>query len=79
MGKYWTNRSGSRDHTLWFPSLRLAKVMAIPVFFQEILGILFKKSLNFEYEVIWRTPICKMAMAITYFFQKFFTLNIFTR
>jgi hypothetical protein len=41
--------------------LYLAKVMAIPDFFKEFLSIFIQeisKIPNFEYEVIWRTPIC---------------------
>jgi hypothetical protein len=38
----------------------LAKVMAIPDFFQEFLKIVIQensKITNFEYDVIWRTPV----------------------
>jgi hypothetical protein len=38
----------------------LAEVMAITDFFQEFLRIVFQENSNiqnFEYEVIWRTPI----------------------
>jgi hypothetical protein len=42
-------------------SFYFAKVMAIPDFFEEFLRIFIqeiKKIPNFEYEVIWRIPIC---------------------
>jgi hypothetical protein len=56
----WRTPIRTKQHKFRLSSICLAKVMAIPDFFQEFLRIVVQensKIQNFEYEVIWRTPI----------------------
>jgi predicted Zn-dependent protease len=56
----WRTPIRTKWHQVLLPSLQFVEIMAIPYFFQEFLTFFIQENSkihNFEYEVIWRTPI----------------------